>query len=298
MSTWRLRVVLKGDGKRPDVNHAIQQVVPLVREHADLIAVSIDNAFDLKNPDYDLLINFGGDGSLLGVARAMGEQQRPVVGVNFGKIGFLASFELADLLVSLNRLLDPNRHNGFPRRSMIMLEACVRRQNGDEEHFLALNDAVISRGEVSRLCTLECRIDGDYVTHYAADGLIVATPAGTTAHSLSAGGPLVEPELNALVLTPICAHTLAVRPLVISGQRRVELRVEESHTSIGATFDGQNYTPMKPGDVLSVQLFPHQFTVLGVNSQGFYATLRSKLGWGGQLNRSRDSQRRRAILDD
>lgn len=291
----RRRVVLMGDRSRADVVHAMRQAETLARDHADVITICRGDGFELENPDYDLLINFGGDGSLLGIARGMGAHQRPVVGVNFGKVGFLASFELAGLLVALKDLLTIPV---LPRRFLHMIEAKIIRKDGSEEEALALNDAVISRAEVSRLVTLECRIDGDYVTHYKADGLIIATPAGSTAHSLSAGGPLIEPELNALVLTPICAHTLGMRPLVVAGDRTIELCVEESHSQIGATFDGQVFTPLAVGDCLRVRLFPHQFEVVGVDSEYFYAALRSKLGWGGVIKRQNASQRRKAIDED
>jgi len=277
----RLRVILYGDGERADVLHAVKQVSPLAREMAEVSAVCLERSIDLSAHEYDLLINFGGDGSLLGVARAMGRHQRPVAGVNFGKVGFLATFELPVLLRLLPELLSPMESPKISRRECLMLDCAVFRQDGTTFHHTALNDVVVSRGSMSRMVVVEASIDGEPVTEYHVDGLIVATPVGSTAHSLAAGGPILEPEMDAIILAPVCPHTLAVRPLVISAQRRITLRVLDAGDQVGVTIDGQVFEPLSAGDRIEVAASEQRFRLLGPNHPGFYENLRGKLLWGG-----------------
>ena len=290
-SASRKGVVLYGDGMRADVMHAIRQVLPLIRERADVVGVCTDVQLDLSRVDFDLLMNFGGDGSILGVARAMAENQNPVVGINFGKVGFLATFELPGLLTALPELLEDRESEVLTRRRSIMLSAEIHRRNGEVVKHLALNDIVVSRGVMSRLIVLDCHIDGEYVTHYRSDGLIIASPAGSTAHSLSAGGPLLEPEMEAMIIAPVCPHTMSVRPLVVSSKRHVAIRVVEApeDVDIGVTFDGQSFVPLEQGDRLLVTQFSKRFVLVTPSRRGFYSNLRAKMSWGGQLERFQEA---------
>ncbi|MCK6438887.1 MAG: NAD(+)/NADH kinase [Planctomycetes bacterium] len=276
------RVVLYGDGRRADVMHAIAQVVPLLKEKAELLHVCTDQALDLSRIRFDLLINFGGDGSILGAVRSMGANQAAVAGVNFGKVGFLATYELPGLLASLDDILAGR----VSRQESVIQEATLIRSGGKRSVFLAVNDTVISRAAKSRVVSMRLSIDGSYVSTYQVDGIIVSTPVGSTAHSLGAGGPVLEPEMDAMVIAPICPHTLAVRPMAVPANRQIEIEVIEAETEIGVTFDGQVFEPLKTGDKVVVTRFPHRFILLGGGTETFYHNLRRKLLWGGHIEHS------------
>lgn len=279
-------VLLYGNAERPSVRHAMEQVQPLVEERCEVLSVSQDRELELATTAFDLLIAFGGDGSLLGLARRMGHQQRPIVGVNFGKVGFLAAFELPDLLVALDDLFRPESSQTLVLRECIMLEATLKRASGESQAF-ALNEIVITRGARPRMIGVECRIDGALVTHYDVDGLIVSTPAGSTAHSLSAGGPVLEQELEGFVVTPICPLTLAIRPLVVRASRTISLRVAEAGGGVYATLDGQDVIDLEEGDEVEVRVVPEKVKLVAPKSPGYYDNLRAKLLWGGRMNPQR-----------
>jgi len=276
--------MLHGDGRRADVLHGVKQVEPLVRELASRVTVCLERDIDLAARDFDIVLNFGGDGSILGTARSMRDRQRPVAGINFGKVGFLATFELPVLLTLLPDLLTDPPSPAIRRRDCLLLHTTITRADGTSSEFLALNDVVLSRGELSRIVAIECSIDGELVTRYHVDGLVVSSPVGSTAHSLSAGGPLLEPDMAAFILAPVCPHSLAVRPLVVSSKRAVSLTVvETSGASVGATFDGQVFAPLTMGDTLTIREYPQSFTLLGPMRPGFYENLRHKLHWAGHV---------------
>jgi NAD+ kinase len=280
----RLHVMLCGDGGRADVLHAVRQVEPLARELATTVTTSLERGIELEQLPFDLLINFGGDGSILGIARSMRANQRPVAGVNFGKVGFLATYELPVLLTQLADLLAVPPSPDIRRRECLMIHARIDRANGNHSEHLALNDVVVSRGELSRIVVLECTVDGQLVTRYHVDGLVVSSPVGSTAHSLAAGGPLLEPDMEAFVLAPICPHSLAVRPLVVSAKREIRLTVvDTAGAEVGATFDGQVFAKLSQGDSLTISSYMRPFTLLGPNRPGFYENLRHKLNWAGHM---------------
>lgn len=287
------RIALIGDLTRPDVVHGISQIAPLLRECCEPVTLDHHDLTQLNAESFDLVMNFGGDGSLLACVRAMGDHQVPVVGVNFGKVGFLASFELPDVLVRLDDILDWLNNSSILPQSLtvmhsMMLKIAVQRDSGSEvEWYLALNDAVVSRGSLSRIIELDVQIDGQELSHYRADGLIVSTPAGSTAHALSAGGPVLEPDMQALVIAPICPHSLAVRPLVVSGQRTISITVSHSDGDLGVTFDGQDFVELKPGSVLQVSANRDQAILLSPRTPDFYQRLRNKLFWGAGFKQSR-----------
>ncbi len=281
------RIILYGDGYRPNVRHAIQQTLPLAKDLAEDVKVCTNQSLELCELDFDLLINFGGDGSIIRAIRTMRENQVPVVGVNFGKVGFLANFDLPALLINLEGLLAPTLPSNLQARQGIILHVEIQHHDGRNEEHFAINDAVVSSGKLSRLIDLECRINGNYVTQYHADGVIVASPTGSTAHSLSAGGPILDPEIRAIVLTPICPHTLAVRPLVIPSSHEIELEVVEAREEIGVTIDGQDFSTLEVGDTLIIRAFHKPYTLFEQKKPDFYDHLRSKLLWGGHVERLR-----------
>lgn len=271
----RRRVVLLGDGRKDGVRKAVERTAPFIRERADLVAIDLGGTFDVRDVDADLIVIFGGDGSILAAARSMGEHGIPTIGVNFGKFGFLTDIRAADVEAELERVLAGE----FSIEQRLMLRAEV-----GGEHFLALNEIFLGPGTVGRVVTIEVHLDGEYATTYRGDGVLVATPTGSTGHSLSAGGPIVDPEVEAILLTPVSPHSLTNRPLVVPPTVLVELFPVEDHTDNSATFsvDGQVTRPVSAGQRVLVTRADHNFPLVRSGIRTRYDVLRRRLGWSGQ----------------
>jgi len=225
----------------------------------------------------DILVVLGGDGTLLAVARAVGDAEVPILGVNLGTLGFLTDTRREDLFPTLEEVLA----GSFAVEERMRFEVELLRDGEPLESYLALNDAVVSNTALSRMVHLETLADGAPVTTYHADGLIVATPTGSTAYSLSAGGPLMLPTLEAMVLTPICAHTLTQRPLVLPATSVVEVRVQDTRGGrVHLTVDGQVGLDLEMGDRVSVRRAAHPTRLLVPPERNRFAVLRAKLRWG------------------
>lgn len=227
--------------------------------------------------EVDLLVVLGGDGTLLAVAREVGSRAVPVLGVNLGTLGFLSAVGLDEL----GSALDPILHGEGRIESRMRLDVELERAAGEPLRYLALNDAVINHGALARIIDLETRADGSELTTYHADGLIVSTPTGSTAYSLSAGGPILEPGLRAVVLTPICPHTLTQRPIVLPETACIEVRVQgRRHDDVQLTVDGQAGVRVGEGDVVRVRRSPHPLHLVVSPDQTRFQVLREKLHWG------------------
>ena len=226
----------------------------------------------------DLLIVLGGDGTLLAVARSMGESSTPILGVNLGTLGFLAETARDELFLALDEVLAGR----FVAEERMRLEVRVERGPNEMERYLALNDAVIARSTaLSRVIDLETRADGVEVTTYHADGLIAATPTGSSAYSLSAGGPLLLPTSSAILLTPIRPHTLSQRPLVLPAESDLELRVRDARGGeVHLTVDGQVGCELEEGDRVRVRRAGAPVRLLVPPQRNRYQVMREKLGWG------------------
>jgi NAD+ kinase len=225
----------------------------------------------------DLVVVLGGDGTLLAVARAIGESAVPILGVNLGTMGFLAETAREDLFPALEELIAGR----FRTESRMRLEVVVDRAGVEMGRYLALNDAVIANTSLARIVDLAVRADGVEVTTYHADGLIVATPTGSTAYSLSAGGPLVLPSLEAILLTPICPHTLSQRPLVLPETCELAVDIRGRHPSdVKLTVDGQVGCPLDEGDRVTVRRAAHPVRLLVPPGRNRFEVLREKLRWG------------------
>jgi len=225
----------------------------------------------------DLVVVLGGDGTLLAVARAIGDRDVPILGVNLGTLGFLAETAREDLFPTLEAVLEGQ----FVIEERMRFDVSVERDGKVLGRFTALNDAVISNTGMSRLVHLATRADGAEVTTYHADGLIVATPTGSTAYSLSAGGPLLLPTLQAIVLTPISAHTLTQRPLVLPETSVVEIYVEERRGGeVHLTVDGQVGRALEDDDLVTVRRSDYPARLLVSSDQNRFELMRAKLRWG------------------
>jgi len=225
----------------------------------------------------DLLVVLGGDGTLLAAAREAGTRPTPILGVNLGTLGFLAEIAPSELYETLEHVLAGKA--SVTRRTRLEVE--VSHEGGpSSEPYLALNDAVITRSDLSRMIDLETRVAGSAVTTYHGDGLIVATPTGSTAYSLSAGGPILLPGIQALLMTPICPHTLTQRPVVVPGDVVIEIDVFPRDGQAQLTVDGQEGRILEPGDRVFVRCSEHPTHVVESPSLSRFDVLRHKLHWG------------------
>jgi NAD+ kinase len=228
----------------------------------------------------DLAVVVGGDGTLLGAARALASSGTPLLGINLGRIGFLADIPPVEIEASLDRILTGD----FDAEERFLLSA---RADGSEP-YLALNDVVIHKWNTARMIELETYVDGTFVNLQRSDGIIISTPTGSTAYALSGGGPLLQPSLDAVVLVPICPHTLSNRPLVVAGGSQIEIRIcglDQGHARI--TCDGQTSLSLASRSRVMVERSPHPARLLHPKGHDHYEILRAKLGWGGHpLGRS------------
>ncbi|NOZ22386.1 MAG: NAD(+)/NADH kinase [Planctomycetes bacterium] len=273
-------VIIVGNAEKPRVESTVRSFLPTLRRKANVLAVDLREELDLAKAKADLLIVFGGDGTLLSAVRRLDGNRIPIVGVHVGKLGFLAEFTPADLDRAISDIL----RGSCPPASRMLLRCRVIRRGKTLSESIALNDAVLSRDALSRLMHMELRIGGTHVTSYAADGLIISTPVGSTAHCLAAGGPILTPKLEALIITPICPHTLSNRPLVVSSSSVVEVVLKRHAGDVGVTVDGQIHVPLKDGDVVRVEKSPMTLRLIETPDRTFFQTLHSKLGWGGHPN--------------
>ncbi len=224
----------------------------------------------------NLLIVLGGDGTLLAAARVAAPCGVPILPVNLGGLGFLTSVTLDELYPALELVLE-GRHRVSER---VMLSVELLRGGQVAERQRALNDVVINKGALARMVDLDLHIDDAYVCKYRADGLIVSTPTGSTAYSLSAGGPIVYPTVDAFVITPICPHTLSDRPLVVPDAVKIEVNFEGSDEPVYMTVDGQIGIELKGGDRVRVTKAPEKLKLVRAPKKTYYELLRSKLKWG------------------
>jgi NAD+ kinase len=223
----------------------------------------------------DAIVVLGGDGTLLATARLAGEREVPIIGVNLGSLGFLTEITIDELSETVARTLASE--SVIDRRRM--LRATIRRGSGESEVYQALNDAVLSRGSLGRVIDIETHVDGKFLALFKADGVIIATPTGSTAYSLAAGGPLVHPSVRVVILSPICPHKLSVRPIVIDDGSVLEFRLRTAGEELLLTLDGQQTVRLGVEDTVAVTRSPHVACLVRSPQLGFYDLLRTKLGW-------------------
>lgn len=233
----------------------------------------------------DLLVVLGGDGTLLSAVRALDGCPVPVLGVNLGTLGFLTEVSRDELLPALDAVCA----GATTEEPRMTLRASVEREGAVVGSYRVLNDVVLNKGALARISDLEVRVDGRYLTNYRADGLIVATPTGSTAYSLSAGGPIVSPLLPAVTLTPISPHTLTHRPILLEESAEVEVRLVSKNGDVYLTLDGQEGFELQAEDVVRVKKDERPVLLVRSASRDSYAVLREKLMWGGRYGAERAS---------
>ena len=274
-----MRVILLGFGGRPDVLREAEQLQPLIQRRAEIVAEDFTGSEDMSRVDADLAIVLGGDGSILRAAHQMGDKQLPVVAVNLGKLGFLADLspeELPGVLadVAAGRLAVVEH---------LMLECRILRSGELLHRQLGLNEVAIQTGPPFAILDVDLYVDSEPVTAYSCDGLIVSTPVGSTAHSLSAGGPILRKDLQAFVISPISPHTLTYRPVVDSADRVYDLVVPNPRSQTSVIVDGRVLCELRANDRVRVARAKPRFKLVAAPGHSYYQTLREKLGWSGRL---------------
>ena len=239
----------------------------------------------LEDPSkLDALLTLGGDGTLLRGARVISPHAVPILGINLGRLGFLTCCNADQMSNALMRFA----RRDYQAESRMALEARVFDSRGTErQKWLALNDVVLHKGGFARVVGVRVAADGEPIATYASDGVVLSTPTGSTAYSLSAGGPVVYPTLETIVLTPVAAHTLAIRPLMLPSSVEVTLRADDASEELLVTVDGQVGTTFAAGETLSVRRAPGGVLIVRFPGMSFFTTLRQKLGWGGLADRDK-----------
>jgi len=233
----------------------------------------------------DLVIAIGGDGTMLYASQIVRESGIPILGINRGRLGFLADVTPDEMIASVEQVLGGH----YTRDSRMLLEARLTTESGEETTAFALNDVVLKRRETGRMVDFSTRVDGVFVNTHSGDGMIVATPTGSTAYSLSCGGPIISPRLDVVVVVPVCPHTLTDRPIVIPANQSIEIvLLERDETKASITVDGRSMGEITPVDRMIISKAERRITLVHPPSYDFYGILRSKLFWG------RDSRKRNA----
>ncbi len=249
----------------------------LKRESAEFFGY-LEYAFDerdgrLLKDNLDIAISIGGDGTLLNVCRRMADQRIPVCGINIGRVGFLADIEPEKLEAKLAKII----RNEFEVEERMMLAAMIKRDDCQVYIASAINDIVVTKGGAARMLTLGLSIDDYMVAHYQADGLIVSTSTGSTGYSLSAGGPIINPRLDLILVTPICPHTLNARPMILSQDEEAKILISATHQEILLTIDGQDSVRLMTGDEVIVRRSPLTAHIIKFAGFNYYRTMREKL---------------------
>ncbi|MFQ6038222.1 MAG: NAD(+)/NADH kinase [Candidatus Aminicenantales bacterium] len=266
----------------PDVARVLEDVVGVIESRGlacvfeSVAAEKLGRKDGVKREELpgkvDLVVVLGGDGTLLSVAHIAAEHRVPVLGVNLGALGFLTEVPVEEMRLTLEAYLEGNREIVTRRR---MLEATT-----GEETFHCLNDVVINKGALARMIQCKVWIDGKEIAKTRADGLIISTPTGSTAYSLSAGGPIIQPYIPAIIITPICPHTLSFRPMVISLESRVKVELLTGGEEVYLTIDGQRGRLMKKNDTVEVRHSGLELELVSSPKRNFFDLLHEKLGWG------------------
>ncbi|MCG8584267.1 MAG: NAD(+)/NADH kinase [Pirellulales bacterium] len=275
----RPKVMILGWGDRPHVMREVERLTPEIEKRADIVLVDFEAQADTAKVDADLAIVLGGDGSILRAAHQMGQHQVPIVGVNLGKLGFLADLAPHEL----PKILPGICAGEYRTIDHLMFDCKVTRGGVEHCHMLGLNEVAVLAGPPFNILEVDLYVDAELVTTYSCDGLIVATPVGSTAHSLSAGGPILRKSLQAFVISPISPHTLTNRPVVDSADHVYELRAADPNEGTTIVVDGRELCRLTRDDVVRIEKEAPAFQLVEVPGRSYYRTLREKLGWGGAL---------------
>ncbi len=280
-----IAIVAKPHGDR--VRPLLEEITAFLEAHgkvilrekrtAEALGSDIYNSDEEIKEKADLIIVLGGDGTLISAVRILGKKETPILGINLGRLGFLTETRASDAVAAIKSVLDGDYR--MERRMKLhshLLE--------DDEKVLeidVLNDLVINKADVARIIEMSLYINGMLVNEYRADGLIVATPTGSTAYSLAAGGPIVHPSLESMIITPICPQGLSNRPIVISDDSEIEIRINTDGERVSITYDGQIFHQLDTEKTITVKKASSCTQLIVPKDKNYYALIREKLGWGG-----------------
>jgi NAD+ kinase len=267
------------DGTRPALVNRAADLRSLIESHLHVAASLDDFTAPFPGVAADLAVVLGGDGSMLRAARQMGFHQIPVLGVNLGRLGFLAGIQPEHLAEVLPQVV-AGQHRIVRH---LMFECSVHRGGREESRTLGLNETAVLAGPPFSLIDIALYVDGELATTYSCDGLIVSAPVGSTAHNLAAGGPILEKSMQAFVVSPICPHTLTNRPVVEGADHVFELAVPEPNEGTSLVVDGKMICRPTGEDRIRIERSSAEFQLIEPPGRGYYRTLREKLGWGGRL---------------
>ncbi len=242
-------------------------------EEAQYYGIDAYGVSDIEEQPADMAISIGGDGTLLGVCRRYGIRNMPVCGINIGTLGFLADIEPASLEEKLQKILEKE----YFLENRLLLSAYVTTERASKLLGFAINDVVVSKSGVSRMIRLGLQINDTHLADYKADGVIVSTPTGSTAYSLSAGGPIMNPNIDALLVTPICAHSFFMRPMLVRDRDIIHIKVAAVNPDMVITFDGQESFRLQPGDRVVVKKSPFTSHIVKFKDTDYYDTIKNKL---------------------
>jgi NAD+ kinase len=279
----KIGIICKPGRKEPQ--EILQELLPLLRQKGCEIFVDAETAAALNMNGFsrdeivslvDLVFVLGGDGTMLNVSRLVAEKGIPILGINLGSLGFITEVNRDEIFSTVDKMLN----GGCEIEERLMLSAAIRRDGKKIADYTVLNDVVINKGALARIIDLETNIDGNYVTTFKADGLIISTPTGSTAYSLSAGGPILYPTLESIVLTPICSHTLTNRPIVLPDHSKIEIIIKSLSEDVFLTLDGQVGFSLRMNDVITISKAHYKTKLLLPFERNYFKVLRTKLKWG------------------
>jgi NAD+ kinase len=279
-----MRFFVLGNAERPNVRREADRLLPWLQKHGDVVVFDLEQKVDLAAYEADVALVLGGDGAILRAARQMGRKQIPVLGINLGKLGFLADVSPSEVPSVIPELLTGN----YRVTTHLMFECEAETEDGLFE-CLGLNDVVVQSGPPFHMLELELAIHGELASRFFGDGLIVSTPVGSTAHGLSAGGPILGQELRAFVVTPICPHSLTSRTIVESADKIFTILVRRGSSSY-LVVDGQDVRRLVTGGKVTIRQASVSFRLVKVAGRSYYRTLHDKLNWGATPNYQKDHE--------
>jgi NAD+ kinase len=280
-----MRIFVLGNAGKPGVREEAERLVPFLRRHADITVFDLEQERDLQDQDADMALVLGGDGAILRAARQMAYRQVPVLGVNLGKLGFLADLRPDELRAAFPRVAQGE----YRTTRHVMIEGSIGQSPGSQS-FLGLNEVLVRSGRSFHMIDLDLAIDGETVDRFSGDGLLVSTPVGSTGHNLSAGGPILGQELEAFVVTPICPHALTSRPVVDSSRKEYRIQLGNNAADAVLIVDGQETGALVPEHPIIVRRASVDFRLVKVPGRTYYQTLRDKLHWGTPLRYATEPQ--------
>jgi len=279
----KIGIICKPERKEPQ--EILLQLLPFLRQKGCEAFVDAETAAALNIIGFsrkeipslvDVVLVLGGDGTMLNVSRLVAEKGIPILGINLGSLGFITEVNRDEIFNVVDKMLN----NGCVIEERMMLSASILRNGKKISEYTVLNDVVINKGALARIIDLETNINSSYVTTFKADGLIISTPTGSTAYSLSAGGPILYPTLGSIVLTPICSHTLTNRPIVLPDDFKIEIIIKSLSEDVFLTLDGQVGFSLRIGDVIEVNKSDYKAKLLVPAERDYFKVLRTKLKWG------------------